>query len=329
MIEILKPKEYSIWEKFIENHPDGTFFHSHHHLKTLAELLGFSFEIICVFKDKEIIAGVPVIYSKKIGIPYIYQISLTPVYCPLLNERDSKYNSKKESYAFSVLNELMSAVEKKYKIIKFIFPTTMKDVRPYTWNGYQPYVHYTYQLELEKLASYEEKFDPSMKRQLKKAEKSDYSIEKSSEDNFISALFDLQMKSFKRQKIDFFLNKQQFLKWANKAREHVNIKVYIIKKNLVNVSSVMILIDRNKAYYFLAGTDPNYFGTGLPQKLLHYVLHDLKEQEIPIFDFLGANTETISKYKSLFGFQLIPYFSVKKTKGSLPEMLWYVKKKML
>jgi len=89
------------------------------------------------------------------------------------------------------------------------------------------------------------------------------------------------------------------------------------------VAGLIIIYDRHCAYYWLAGSDPQYFSTGLNQLLLWKVIGILSGRGIKCFDFVGANTEASANYKAAFNFELVPYFQVDRATKTLLRFILF------
>ena len=92
------------------------------------------------------------------------------------------------------------------------------------------------------------------------------------------------------------------------------------------IATIILIIDGSVAYYWLAGGDHNFFKTGLNQVLMWHVIEFLHAMGISIFDLAGANTPTISFYKSGFNFDLVPYYLVSKESSKIASRLMVIKK---
>ena len=69
------------------------------------------------------------------------------------------------------------------------------------------------------------------------------------------------------------------------------------------------------AYYWQAGASKEYLPTGLNQLLVQRVIEHYTSEGYKKFDFVGADTDTIARYKSTFNFPLVPMYSVSKSRG--------------
>ncbi len=57
--------------------------------------------------------------------------------------------------------------------------------------------------------------------------------------------------------------------------------------------------------------------TGLNQLLILKVLEYYQQTELNRFDFVGADTESIARFKSTFNLPLVPLYSVSKSRGAV------------
>jgi hypothetical protein len=131
-------------------------------------------------------------------------------------------------------------------------------------------------------------------RNIKKAEKSNVSIEFIKNDDLI---FDLVTKTFERQ--------QGNTEWMRHLRRIVNnasnsfqITAYLDGKP---GCSLFFIYDKQRCYYIFGGIDPeleaHYLG---PFTMWKGILH-AKAMQIPIFDFEGSSIPSIEQYFKSFG----------------------------
>jgi lipid II:glycine glycyltransferase (peptidoglycan interpeptide bridge formation enzyme) len=181
---------------------------------------------------------------------------------------------------------------------------------------------YTYCTNIDNVENLIESFDPDVKRQIKKLEQDDILVKS---DDSIDVFYDLQEKSFKRQERSFNLNKSQFAEFLTNINLENCYKVYTIYQGKTPVYSSIVLLYKSIAYYWLAGGDPDYFAKGHNKLLLKEIILNLNKEGYKNFDFIGANTPSISKYKSNFGFELTPYYYVEKTNSKILRLLLTIK----
>jgi len=326
-IRYLVEDEFYLWDLFVDECEHGTIFNKTYWLKNIFSYKNTKFKVLAGFdKNDKIIAGFAFGYKIKFGI---FKIINPPVITPynsiLIKERNTNKRSKNESYNFGILNEIIQFLDKNFNFIKIRFTPNHSDIRPFIWNKYNESIFYTYNLKLGKKETIFENFDSDIKRRIKKAKQLLYSIKTEQNDENINAFYNLQNISFEKQKHNFNLTKEQFINFMQILFHEDKAKIYTVYLEDKPVASCVLVFDKTNAYYWLAGSDYKYLNTGLNQLLFWEMINDLSKNEIKNFDFLGANTNTIAKYKSTYNFKLVPYYSIEKIIGFGPKVLFRIK----
>jgi hypothetical protein len=324
-VRFLKHEEYQIWSQFVVRSYYGTIYNSVEHMKSICDALKIQFDIVgCFDKNNVLIAGIAFGHSRKFGKNYLYNLPITP-YCNIVfNERETNLQSKKETHHHSVVNELLNFLEANFSYIKFSFNYRYPDVRPYTWSNYLSKVNYTYLINLQEDHN-PDNYDPSLRRQLKKGYNLPYRITDEVTEKSIYAYYDLHLKTYRRQGLKTELPREGFRNYIENVTKNNQGTIYSIEHKGIIISSMVILFDPDTAYYTLSATDPEYFSLGLNHVLLDQILTLLKEKKVKYFDFIGANTPSISRYKAKYNFKLVPIYSVEKTVGFSMKVLLKLK----
>jgi lipid II:glycine glycyltransferase (peptidoglycan interpeptide bridge formation enzyme) len=171
----------------------------------------------------------------------------------------------------------------------------------------------------------DEQYNPDIKRRISKAQNLDYKLQQGDADELINIYYDLQLKSYQKQKALFPLSRTQFESYVRNMRTDNNICIYLIYYQSKPVNGITVLYGKDTAYYFLAGSDPEYLSTGLNQVLFVYVVNEVKKRKISKYDLRGANTPSIAFYKATYNFPLIPYYRVFKIFGQKAKILLKLK----
>jgi hypothetical protein len=77
------------------------------------------------------------------------------------------------------------------------------------------------------------------------------------------------------------------------------------------ISGAVLLVDRDRIFYWVAASDLKLLGTGGNQLLIKEIIEKIAPQ-YSFIDFVGADIESIAAYKSTFGARLIPHYQVSK-----------------
>lgn len=326
IVRYLSPSEYDDWDAFVGQSQYGTLFHK----STWASALHLGsehahFKVVgCFNKDNNLVGGTVISWKKILWklkatvVPYA-----TPFFGIVVNERNSEYVSKLESYRFGLIEALLDFIEKEYDIVTMIMPPEFEDLRIFNWRNYDVQVMYTYRGQInhpEKLV-----FLPDIRRRIKKAEQLEYKILTNKEDEHLDQVFHLLKKSYARQVHAFRFTHAQFTELLKNPLVSDQIKNYTIWYQDVPVAAIVVLVDGKKGYYWLAGGDHTYFDTGLNQLLLSKVIDELSTSGIELLDLVGANTHSISNYKSGYNFNLENYYFVSKNTRRFARFLFLMK----
>ncbi len=315
----LEKDEYDLWDSFVDKSRDGTIFHKTIWLKTFAEWQHLKFNIACCFKGKELTGGMAVTWKKKYGIIPVMQLPLkTLFFGPVITFSETKYLSRNESQLHATLNSLLDFLSSEFSLLHIQFPPSFTDVRTFLWRGFATRINYTYLTAIQQHEDLLSVYDPPVRRQIKKGGEQDHTLHTDNSREFIVHAWELEQKSFERQQLDLkYASREDFVSFIELLAEQGSAQTYTITVEDRAIASQVILLDNAKktAYYWLAGADKAYLSTGLNQLLLHKILTNLQDRGYQTFDFVGAGTETIARYKSTFNFPLVPMYSVSKAMG--------------
>jgi len=315
----LSEEEYDLWDQFVDSSSFGTIFQKSVWLNNISKWQNLKFSIAGCFKGQDLIGGMAFTWERKYSmIPIIHLPVKTPFFGIVLPHSEKKYNSKIESQFHSIIYALISLILPEFKLFYSILSPENIDIRPYIWLGFNTKVHYSYRFELNKETDLISSFDYSIRKQINKGKQINHDFYTNCSEDFIGIAWKLEQKSFDRQKFKFkYSQLNDFKHFIGKLIQQDSVKIYTITHQGKPIASRILILDRSKriAYDWLAGIDKNYLQTGLNQSLMLYSLEDLINSDFKTFDFGGAGTKSIAKYKSKYNFKLVPYYSVSKSKG--------------
>lgn len=318
-IRYLEPVEYEQWDQFVDESEFGTIFQKSIWLEPLAKFQHLSFSIVSCFKGGKMIGGMAFTWKKKFGLLPIIQIPLkTPFFGPVFISSNTKYRSRIESQLHAVMSAFNDYILSRYQHISITFPPSISDIRPYSWNGFETGIRYTYISELNPEVQIQDDFDSDIRRRIKKAEELDYKIITDISDENITHAWELEQQSFLRHQFQQSgFSKQEFLSFIKTLSGEGSLLVFSMIHEGAPIASVVTVHEKTRgiAYYWQAGANKEYLNTGLNQLLIQRVIEHYSSDGYQKFDLLGADTNTIAKYKSTFNFPLVPMYSVSKSRG--------------
>lgn len=324
----LEKDAYEEWNEFVWSCENSTVYHLSHLLEPLASAFNCNFRILVKRSaENKITAGFPLLEKKKFGfLKLTYFPPMVPFYGIIHDDKVSKYDNKKARYQHKVYDEFIAFLEKNYSYAKITFPVSVKDIRPFIWNKFNMGIHYTYSSKIVPPDDLFNGFDPDVKRRIKNAEKESYDFLTGITRQQIHNMFDLQEQSLIRQGLRFKLTREQFTRYIQALNENKLVNIYTVIFQGNPVSSVLTLLFRDTAYYWMAGTDSSIISKGFNQLNFWLMIRELYDEGIRNFDFVGASTPTIANHKSNFNFELQPYYMAERSFNKTTALLMQIKK---
>jgi len=315
----LKEEEYPLWDAFVDQSVEGSLFQKSIWLLSVAGFQDLNFDIVACYKGGKIVGGLAFTWKKKFGLFPIIQIPLkTPFFGPVFVSSNTRYRSKVESQLHTVMNALNDFILPRFQHFVASFPPAMSDIRPYSWNGFETRVRYTYVGDLASEVPLQENFESDIRRRIKKARELDHEVISSNSETCISHAWELEQQSFRRHHFQQFgFAKPEFQSFIETLSEAGLSRVFTMMHEGAPIASVVTMHEKSRgiAYYWQAGASKDHLSTGLTQLLIQEILDYYRSQGYSRFDLMGADTDTIARYKSTFNFPLVPMYSVSKSRG--------------
>ena len=306
-VQIIEPQDYPEWDAFVDASGQGTIFSKTKWLKLIAEASGQTYKVIGCYKGTELMGGIALYIKKNKFSDIVTPSPYTPYNTILYLVRKSNKTYKAEKQIHDILSVLCRYLEHSFDFVRLILHPNIPDIRPFQWNLWRSHISYTYQIKLSEDAL--DRMSLDIKRRAGLAEKNGIYV-KTIDD--VDSLFRLLDKSYKRQGIRHSLPRENFNQVCRALLESKQAQIKLsLTKDAVPVAANMLIFSNQHVYYWAAGVDENFLETGGNQLLIINTILDLKGK-YEFFDLFGANTPDITYYKSTFGGDLIPYYTISK-----------------
>jgi lipid II:glycine glycyltransferase (peptidoglycan interpeptide bridge formation enzyme) len=330
-LQIAGNEELKNWDMLIEQSPYGTIFHTLDWLKIVEKHTNSKLYPLIGLKGKEVIGVFPVFYTKKgllkmvfsptpkVGIPYMG---------PVLLGYENLKQDKKESLLVDFVTRVDNFIHSNFKptYIHFELPPGLIDCRPFKWLGYQVEPTYGYLLDISVgLSDLDLNFSIHARRNIKKAEKDGLSIELGSKEELL-VLYDRLYKRYEEQEREIPISKDYLLEVFDNYFPK-NLKVFTVWYKDDIISGGLKLCYKDRIIDWI-GQPKTAVRTA--NDFLHWgVMKWGIEHKIHYYEILGANTLSISQFKSKFNPSLDIYFTIKKATiaGIVAEKLYEKTKK--
>ncbi|MCU4162540.1 GNAT family N-acetyltransferase [Carboxylicivirga caseinilyticus] len=329
IFKVLHENDYYLWDRLLKESQSPSPFLNSSWFMTYAAASGEKYQLIGCYEKEELVAGFGFFYRRKLG-KFNVIINLLGVdnyifYKP----RESNFESKKESWYFSIYESFISFLEKDFHHIELTFNTGSQDVRPFQWNKYSEQIRYTYVGEIQPPDDMMKCFNPDVRNKIKKAHKLDFRFDISGSSSEIEISYDLIDRSLKKNSQPHILGKKQFKLFCQNLIKVNSLIVANIYLEDEPIATRVIVHNDKLAIDFQAGGNEEMFNTGLNQLLSLKIFEELHAKGIEMYDFRGANTPSVARYKSSFNMKAQPYYVLSKDKGFLLKTLLFVKNRFL
>ncbi len=226
---------------------------------------------------------------------------------PLTEMKESAWQSCVEALTDWLRGQRLSEV-------RFILPPSVTDIRPFLWNGWEVTPRYTYLIEPVGIAGY----SPAVRRQLKKAVGLGLKVQQTSDP---APIYRLYSKLMTRQ--DLPCASEKLVR-----RLAADGELYEARRGDGSLSAAVLMNqDDGFGYYTLAASAADSHGDGAPSLLVDHLL-DLLREKGKKFDFVGANTPQLCRFKRGFGGGLIPYYQLRLRLRPVNKLLSTLRRKV-
>jgi len=308
-VRILSRDEYPLWDELVIKSPQGTIFHLSKWIIKCAELISKNEIIYGFFKNGALVAGCS-IYSGKILSFLSLATSTAPmtpyggyVFAPF---ESSKVRENELQYK-KVISAINSEIERRYEYINIVNSPEIRDIRPFSWNGWKTNIYYTYSFKLDNKV--EDNVSRNVRRTVNKAKKLGITVKKECDPYLY---YHLNCKTYEKQHLKSPVSKK-FL---------INMIDFIISTNIGEmwiartpdgdpVAAEIIIWDNKCAHRWSAASDPQFNDTGAISFLLIEIFKDLQKRGFNKINLMAGNTLHLTKFISSFNPDLVPYYGLK------------------
>jgi hypothetical protein len=307
-IEIINDREK--WDEFIEKSPYGLLFHKWDFLKIIEKYSGFKLFTYGIYKEDQLISIVPFFYYKKFILKMMFspppRSAVPHLGFIVNNEFDELKQNKKEDYLKTIFTDINNELSKKsLNYINISTVANFSDIRQFRWNGYLVEPKFTYILNLsnpiEKIWA---DFKQEARKGIMKAENAGFRLES---DNDTVAFYQKLRDRYKEQKLNEPIFCEKYIEDLINQFQN-NIKLYYLYNNKNELMSCVITQEYKDRFVFWLGSirSEGYAN----EYLIWSFIQRAKSEKYKIFDFTGANTENICRFKSKFNPQLEQYYNL-------------------
>ena len=200
-------------------------------------------------------------------------------------------------------------------LFRMVCPTSYADPRPFDWSALSVDPTFTYHLPVrEDTDALLRSFSKSLRREIRDVGEVNCSIEVGDHED-IRRIYEQARDRYAEQDRSFGLTWPYVRDLTDALSAVDRCLPYVVRDGDGDfVSGIVALYSNDAAYYWLGGAIATLDGTTVNSALHWRIIRDIAADEPPTsvdtYDLMGANTERLCRYKSKFGADLVPYYTV-------------------
>lgn len=291
------------WDDFVRQAVGGTIFSTSAWLQCAAEATGGQIHRLGCYKNGRLIAGLAGLARKRSGLYRLETPELTPHTGLLLAPVQSKGPAKAEAEQHRVCELFIAHLQKHYDHVFLVHTPAIPDMRPFTWQGWDTRLRYTYQIDLRDLDALWERVERRTRTVIRKAEKLGYALQPTDDTD----LFRRQYEAiYAHQPVGPPVAAAKAQRFVTAILNADLGQAYKAATPDGTVASIVVFVNGfDTTYAWAAGADPTLNNTGATSLLYWKYFAESTHKH---FDFVGANIPAVSFFKRGFGGDLIPYY---------------------
>lgn len=306
--------DYMRWDELVDDSLQGTIFHKSFWLETCSRALTKSLRIFGCYEQHQLVAGCSLFVSpSKTGLYKRAEstVGMSPYGGLLLSRPLTTSVRRIEEFHNAVISSLTKTfTEQGFQVALINNSPAMKDVRPFTMNGWTSRVFYTYYFDTTN--DIEGKISKEVRRTVRKARDANITIKRlmNPDPETFSRLFSM---TFRRQKLEPPFGTEFFTQTLDKLTSQRAGEMWIAELPGGEAACAEVIVwDTKRAYRWAAATNTDHRETGAVTLLLYEIFKSLKERSFTEIDLMAAIMPNLAKFISGFNPTLVPYYPVEK-----------------
>lgn len=266
-----------------------------------------AWDVVEVSRDGSVVARLPIVLSRKLGLQRIVMPPLTQTLGPCLLQRKSSYAKQ-----IGEQKELMTQLIEQLPPHDYFSQTlhwSMTNWLPFYWKGFRQTTFYTYLLDdLTDLDALWSGIRPNVRGDVKKAENRFNLLIRTEPD--LSRFIAVNELTFRRQG-KVLRHSRAFIERLDSAcAAHGARRMFFAEAPDGRVHAALYLVwDDQSAYYLMGGADPELRHSGATSLLVWRAIQ-FAATVTKRFDFEGSMIEPIERFFRAFGAKQVPYSQV-------------------
>lgn len=316
VVRDLEPTEHDQWRAVVSGSAHGSVYALPEYLGALCRATGANYRLVGAYYDGRLVGGVPLFERHWRTGTYVANRLLLYYNGIVLNLPPKKFHSDQTAQEQQVLAALASELEaRRYAHVLLHNRSTVLDVRPFLARGWQESLSYTYVLPLTNPSEQWERIDQNLRRLILRCEREGVTYR---EDDDFDALFLLHLRTHQRKGAPLYLPETVFRTFFSEVSAAGLARLgHAVFDGKVIASQLMLTGPHPVAHTVCAGADDEYLRTGASGFLRWHASLALARDGYMANDLTDAGLNPVTRFKSQFGAELTPTWTVSRTDSRL------------
>lgn len=296
-LRYLEPSEYPLWDALVDISPQGSVFCRSWWLDAVGDV-----RVLACFSGKQIIAGMPLYLERHFGISVCTMPKLTRSWGVVMRPLEGKAvtAAARETKILRAFAVQLS----RYRLFFQAFHPSLSNWLPFHWSGFRQTTRFTYVIDdLTDLNRVWHEMSESARGQVRKADKAGFTVVPCG----IDQVYKCECQSFLRQGKRPSHSESLLRSVYYSAKKNDSGACFAVVDREGKVYSARLLVwDRHRAYYLVAGADSRLRGSGANSFGVWSAIQ-FAAQRSRSFDFAGSVIEGIERFNRNFGATQVSY----------------------
>lgn len=300
------------WCGVLARSSQGSAYGRPEYLAALCEATGASYRIIGAFLNDRLVGGAPLYERRARGGTVVTNRTLLYYNGIVLDLPPKKFLSDRTAQSLSVLAALeRSLTGAGYGHVALHNDSSLTDLRPFLARGWHCSLSYTYMVSLTDMAEQWERVDKNLKRLIRRCERAGVTYR---EDDDFDALFRLHEQTHQRKGAPLYLPETDFRRFFERLHAAGLLRLaHAVFQDEVIASQLMLVGPYPVSHTVCAGADEEHLQLGASAFLRWEGFLSLHRDGFLANDLTDASLNPVTRFKSQFGGQLTPTWSVART----------------
>jgi hypothetical protein len=315
-LRYLEPSEYPLWDALVDVSPQGSVFCRSWWLSAVENV-----RVLACFSGNQIVAGIPLYFERRFGIPVCTMPKLTQTWGIVMRPLEGKAVAA-ATREIKILRAFALQLSG-YRIFFQAFHPSLSNWLPFYWSGFRQTTRFTYVIDdLSDLNRVWHGMSESARGQIRKAQRAGLTVVPCGIDD----VYRCECQSFLRQGRRPSHSESLLKRIYCSAKENDSAACFaVVDREGTVYSSRLLVWDKHRAYYLVAGVDTGLRGSGANSFGVWSAIQFVAQRS-RAFDFAGSVVEGIERFNRNFGATQVPYNFVIKVPVLLHSCLQFAGK---